>query len=155
SIAGWKGINESDMVLMPDDSTAVLDPFTNTATINVRCDIVDPVTMLGYDRDPRSIAKRAEEFLKSTGIADSALFGPEPEFFVFDGVRWTTSMHTACYEIFSQEGAWTSGESHEGSNIGHRPGVKGGYFPVPPVDSLYELRGAMCDAMEAMGLIIE
>lgn len=155
SISGWKGINESDMVLMPDDSTAVVDPFSENATVNIRCDIVDPITMQGYDRDPRSIGRRAEEYLKATGIADGALFGPEPEFFIFDGVRWNTSMHTAMYEIFSDEGAWMSGESFDRTNPGHRPRVKGGYFPVPPVDSLHDLRAAMCDAMEAMGLEIE
>jgi glutamine synthetase len=155
SIAGWKSINESDMVLMPDDATAVMDPFADAATVNVRCNVVDPITMQGYDRDPRSIARRAEEHLKATGIADFALFGPEPEFFIFDGARWNSSMHTAMYEIFSEEGAWTSGESLDRTNTGHRPRVKGGYFPVPPVDSLSDLRGAMCDAMEAMGLIIE
>lgn len=155
SIDGWKGINESDMVLLPDDESAVVDPFTEAATVNIRCDITDPVTMQGYERDPRSIGHRAEEYLKASGIADSALFGPEPEFFVFDGVRWDTNMHTAMYQIFSDEGAWTSGESYDRRNVGHRPGVKGGYFPVPPVDSLHDLRGAMCDAMESMGLDIE
>ncbi len=155
SIAGWKGINESDMILMPDDSTAVLDPFTEETTLNLRCDIVEPSTMQGYERDPRSVAKRAEEYLKSTGIADAALFGPEPEFFVFDDVKWKAEMNGAMYEINSEEAAWGSHAEFEGGNIGHRPGVKGGYFPVPPVDSLHDLRGAMCAAMEAMGLEIE
>ncbi|MCG8392991.1 MAG: glutamate--ammonia ligase [Pseudomonadales bacterium] len=155
SIAGWKGINESDMILMPDDSTAVLDPFTDVATMNLRCDIVEPSTMQGYERDPRSVAKRAEEYLKSTGIADSALFGPEPEFFVFDSVKWKSDMQGAMYELHSEEAAWVSSDEFEGGNIGHRPGVKGGYFPVPPVDSLHDLRGAMCSAMESMGLEIE
>lgn len=155
SIAGWKGINESDMVMMPDDSTAVLDPFTDVATLNLRCDIVEPTTMQGYERDPRSVARRAEEYLKSTGIADSALFGPEPEFFVFDSVKWKSDMRGAMYELHSEEAAWVSADEFEGGNIGHRPGVKGGYFPVPPVDSLHDLRGAMCSAMEQMGLKIE
>jgi len=155
SIAGWKGINESDMILMPDDSTAVLDPFTEETTVNISCDIVEPSTMAGYERDPRSVAKRAEEFLKSTGIADSALFGPEPEFFVFDSVKWKNDMNGSMYAIHSEEAAWVSHEEIEGGNIGHRPGVKGGYFPVPPVDSLHDLRGAMCGAMESMGLEIE
>lgn len=155
SIAGWKGINESDMVMMPDDSSAVLDPFTDVATLNLRCDIVEPTTMQGYERDPRSVAKRAEEYLKSTGIADSALFGPEPEFFVFDSVKWKSDMRGAMYELHSEEAAWVSADEFEGGNIGHRPGVKGGYFPVPPVDSLHDLRGAMCSAMEQMGLKIE
>ena len=155
SIAGWKGINESDMILMPDDSTAVIDPFTDETTLNLRCDIVEPSTMLGYERDPRSVGRRAEEYLKSTGIGDSALFGPEPEFFVFDSVTWKSDMNGAMYAIHSEEAAWVSHEDFEGGNIGHRPGVKGGYFPVPPVDSLHDLRAAMCAAMEAMGLEIE
>ncbi|MEH6551898.1 MAG: glutamate--ammonia ligase [Pseudomonadales bacterium] len=155
SIAGWKGINESDMVLMPDDSSAVLDPFTDETTIIVRCDIVEPTTGQGYDRDPRSIAERAEAYLKSTGIGDSCLFGPEPEFFVFDDVKWHADISGAGYSINSEEAAWSSNHSYEGGNTGHRPGIKGGYFPVPPVDSLHDLRAAMCGAMEAMGLVIE
>ena len=155
SIGGWKGINESDMILMPDDESAVLDPFTDVATVNVRCNIVEPATMQGYDRDPRSIGQRAEEYLKSTGIADSALFGPEPEFFVFDGVKWNSSMNSQSYEIYSEEAAWVAGEDFDKNNIGHRPRVKGGYFPVPPVDSLHDLRAAMCAAMEQMGLVVE
>lgn len=155
SIAGWKGINESDMVLMPDDSASVLDPFTEEATIIVRCGVVDPITGEGYNRDPRSIGTRALEYLKSTGIADSALFGPEPEFFIFDDVKWNISMGNCSLEINSEEAAWSSGRTFATGNMGHRPGVKGGYFPVPPVDSLHELRGAMCNAMEAMGLVIE
>ncbi|MBD3649875.1 MAG: type I glutamate--ammonia ligase, partial [Alcanivorax sp.] len=155
SIAGWKGINESDMILLPEDETAVLDPFTDVATLNLRCNIVEPTTMQGYERDPRSVALRAEEYLKSTGIADTALFGPEPEFFVFDSVQWKSDMSGAMYNIYSEEAAWVSADEFEKNNIGHRPGVKGGYFPVPPVDSLHDLRGAMCSAMEQMGLEIE
>jgi glutamine synthetase len=155
SIAGWKGINESDMILMPDDDTAVIDPFTDVSTLNLRCNIVEPVTMQGYERDPRSVAMRAEAYLKSTGIADSALFGPEPEFFVFDSVQWKSDMSGSMYSIYSEEAAWVSADEFEKNNIGHRPGVKGGYFPVPPVDSLHDLRGAMCAAMEQMGLQIE
>lgn len=155
SISGWKGINESDMIMMPDDESAVLDPFTDEPTINIRCDIIEPSTGQGYDRDPRSIAERAEEYLKTTGIGDSCLFGPEPEFFVFDDVKWHADMSGAGYSINSEEAAWASSHNFEGGNIGHRPGVKGGYFPVPPVDSLHDLRAAMCGAMEAMGLGIE
>jgi glutamine synthetase len=155
SISGWKGINESDMILMPDDSTSLLDPFTDDATVILRCDVVEPTTMAGYERDPRSVAKRAEEFLKSTGIGDTAYFGNEPEFFVFDDVKWHSDMSGAGYSIGSEEAAWSSSESFEDGNIGHRPGVKGGYFPVPPVDSLHDIRAAMCDAMEQMGLPIE
>jgi len=155
SIAGWKPINESDMILMPDDSTSVLDPFTEQATINLRCDIVEPATMQGYERDPRSIGKRAEAFLKSSGIGDEAFFGPEAEFFIFDDVKYSTGMGGASYEIQSEEADWMSGAEIEGGNMGHRPGVKGGYFPVPPVDSHVDLRNEMCSTMERMGLTIE
>jgi glutamine synthetase len=155
SISGWKGINDSDMILMPDDSASVLDPFSEATTVIVRCDIVEPTTMQGYERDPRSVARRAEEYLKSTGIADSALFGPEPEFFVFDDVKWKSDISGSMYSVNSDEAAWASSASFEGGNIGHRPMVKGGYFPVPPVDSLHDLRAAMCSAMESMGLRIE
>jgi len=155
SIAGWKGINESDMILMPDDTTSVLDPFTDDTTVILRCDIVEPSTMQGYERDPRSVAKRAEEYLKSTGIGDTAFFGNEPEFFVFDDVKWHADMSGAGYSINSEEAAWASSHSFDDGNIGHRPGVKGGYFPVPPVDSLHDIRAAMCAAMEQMGLPIE
>ena len=155
SIGGWKGINESDMVLMPDDDSAVLDPFTDDATVIIRCNIVEPLTMLGYNRDPRSIADRAQEYMRSTGIADSVLFGPEPEFFVFDEVKWGASMSGAFYKIASEEAAWASEHDFPTGNRGHRPGVKGGYFPVPPVDTLHDLRAAMCDAMTSMGLVVE
>ena len=155
SISGWKGINESDMILMPDDSTAVIDPFTDDVTLNLRCGIVEPTTGQGYSRDPRSIAERAEAYMRSTGIADTALFGPEPEFFVFDDVKWHAEMSGVGYEINSEEAAWSSNKAFDDGNTGHRPGVKGGYFPVPPVDSLHDLRGAMCNAMEAMGLEVE
>ncbi|MEE4660224.1 MAG: type I glutamate--ammonia ligase, partial [Halieaceae bacterium] len=155
SIAGWKGINESDMILMPDDSTSVLDPFTDEPTVILRCDIVEPSTMQGYNRDPRSVAKRAEEYLKSTGLGDTAYFGNEPEFFIFDDVKWQAEMHGASYAIHSEEAAWVSSAHLDDGNIGHRPGIKGGYFPVPPVDSLHDIRAAMCSAMEQMGLPIE
>jgi len=155
SIAGWKGINESDMLLMPDDESAVIDPFTDETTLNLRCNVVEPLTMQGYDRDPRSLAMRAEEYLKSTGIADTAFFGPEPEFFVFDDVKWESNIAGASYAIQSEEAAWASGRDIEGGNIGHRPRVKGGYFPVPPVDSAHDLRAAMCSACESMGLAVE
>ena len=155
SIEGWKGINESDMILMPDDTTAILDPFTDEATIIIRCDIIEPSTMKSYDRDPRSVAKRAEEYLATTGLGDTAFFGPEPEFFVFDDVKWGSNISGSFYKINSEEGAWSSGSDYSDGNMGHRPGVKGGYFPVPPVDSLHDLRTAMCSAMEQMGLDIE
>ena len=148
SIAGWKGINDSDMILMPDPSTAVIDPFYEETTLLLRCDIVEPMTMQGYGRDPRSLGKRAEAYLKSTGIADGALFGPENEFFIFDSVRYTNEMHGCSYSVDSVQGAWNSGTSYDGVNLGHRPGVKGGYFPVPPMDRFQDLRTAMCMACE-------
>jgi len=155
SIAGWKPINDADMILMPDDSTAVVDPFTEETTVNLRCDIVEPSTLQGYERDPRAIARLAEAYLASTGIGDTAYFGPEPEFFVFDDVKYKATMSGAMYEIESEEAAWMTSSSFEGGNTGHKPGIKGGYFPVPPVDSLLDVRNSMCSAMEAMGLDIE
>ncbi|QSX29900.1 glutamate--ammonia ligase [Shewanella cyperi] len=155
SIAGWKGINESDMVLMPDPTTFVLDPFTEETTAIIRCDILEPGTMTGYDRDPRSIAKKAEEYLRSTGIADTVLVGPEPEFFLFDDVRFGTDMSGTFVKIDSKEAAWNSGTSYEEGNTGHRPFVKGGYFPVAPVDSSQDLRSAMCLVLEEMGQVVE
>ncbi len=155
SIAGWKGINESDMVLMPDPTTAVLDPFAEETQVNIRCDILEPSTMQGYSRDPRSVARRAEEYLKATGIGDTVLFGPEPEFFLFDDVRFHTDMAGSFYKIDSEEAKWNSGAEYDGGNLGHRPGVKGGYFPVPPVDSGHDIRAAMCMVMEEMGLTVE
>ncbi|VAW87808.1 Glutamine synthetase type I [hydrothermal vent metagenome] len=155
SIAGWKGIDESDMIMMPEADTAVLDLFTEEATLNVRCNIIEPNTMKGYERDPRSLAKRAEAYLKSTKIADAAYFGPEPEFFILDDVRWGIDMSGAFYKVDSEEASWSSERVFEGGNIGHRPGVKGGYFPVPPVDSLHDMRAAMCLAMEEMGVPVE
>lgn len=155
SIGGWKGINESDMVLMPDASTALLDPFTEETTLIIRCDILEPATMQGYDRDPRSIAKRAEGFLKSSGIADTVLFGPEPEFFIFDDVRFGNTMGGSFFKVDAEEAAWNSATEYEGGNKGHRPGVKGGYFPVAPVDSSQDLRSAMCLVLEEMGQVVE
>ena len=155
SIAGWKGINESDMILMPDPTTAVLDPFFADPTVIIRCDIIEPATMQGYERDPRSVAKRAEEYMKSTGIADTAYFGPEPEFFVFDDVRWGDDISGAFFEVDSEEASWNAEKVFEDGNIGHRPSVKGGYFPVPPVDSLHDMRAAMCQVMEEMGVKTE
>ena len=155
SIAGWKGINDSDMILLPDPSTAVLDPFFEETTLNITCDVIEPSTMQGYDRDPRSIAKRAEDYLKSTGIADTVLFGPEPEFFMFDDIRFETNMSGSFFKINSTEAAWNSGTAYEDGNKGHRPGVKGGYFPLPPVDSGHDIRSAMCMVLEEMGQTVE
>jgi glutamine synthetase len=156
SIAGWKGINESDMILMPDPSTAILDPFFEDTTLNLRCDIIEPATMQGYERDPRSLGRRAEAYLKSTGIADGALFGPENEFFIFDSVKSHSAMNSTGYTIDSYTGAWNSNtEFPNQPNLGHRPGVKGGYFPVPPVDAYQDIRSSMCNALEEMGLEVE
>ncbi len=155
SIRGWCGIHESDMILKPVPSTAIMDPFCEELTLLLRCDVIDPTSMQGYDRDPRSVARRAEAYLQSTGIADKCFFGPEPEFFIFDDVRWKVDMHGASYRVDSDEAAWNSNKVMEGGNSGHRPGVKGGYFPVPPVDSSQDIRSAMCSTMEQMGLVVE
>ncbi|MBU1689385.1 MAG: glutamine synthetase beta-grasp domain-containing protein, partial [Gammaproteobacteria bacterium] len=155
SIAGWKGIQASDMQLMADPDTANMDPFFDESTLILSCDVVEPSDGKGYDRCPRSIAKRAEAYLKSTGIGDTAYFGPEPEFFIFDSVTWHADMSGASVKIDSEEAAWSSSEKFEGGNVGHRPGIKGGYFPVPPVDSFQDIRSAMCLALEEMGVPVE
>lgn len=155
SIGGWKGINESDMVLMPDATTAMLDPFFQDPTLIIRCDVLEPGTMKGYDRDPRSISKRAEDYLKSSGIADTVLFGPEPEFFLFDDIRFKNDISGASYAINDIEATWNTNTKYEDGNKGHRPMVKGGYFPLPPVDSSQDIRSTMCNIMEEMGLVVE
>lgn len=156
SIAGWRPINKSDMMLKPDENALFcLDPFTEVPTLILRCDIIDPLTMQGYDRDPRSIAKKAEAYLKSTGLADQFLVGPEPEFFIFDDVRWEVNMQGASYAIDSVEAAWNSNKQYPEGNYGHRPGIKGGYFPVPPVDSAQDIRTEMCKVLEAIGIPVE
>ncbi|MDR2838855.1 MAG: type I glutamate--ammonia ligase [Azonexus sp.] len=156
SFGGWKGIQASDMQLMPDPATAYVDPFYDETTVVLTCDVVDPADGRGYDRDPRSIAKRAEAYLKSCGIGDTAYFGPEPEFFIFDGVEWSVDMSGCFLKIHSGEAAWKSGEENEGRGAtGHRPGVKGGYFPVPPVDSLHDIRSAMALTLESLGVPVE
>lgn len=155
SMAGWKSINESDMVLMPDPASAVLDPFFEDATLIIRCDVLEPGTLQGYDRDPRSIAKRAEDYLRASAIADTVLFGPEPEFFLFDDVRFGTPMSGAYVHINDIEAAWNSGTQYQDGNKGHRPMVKGGYSPVPPIDSSQDIRSTMCLIMEQMGLVVE
>ncbi|MEO7324122.1 MAG: type I glutamate--ammonia ligase [Dokdonella sp.] len=155
SIAGWKGINESDMVLLPDADTAIIDPFMADKTLLLQCDVLEPSTMQAYSRDPRSVAKRAEVYLKSTGIADTAFFGPEPEFFIFDSVRYRNDMGHVSYKIESEEAAWSTGKSYDGNNSGHRGGVKGGYFPVSPVDTFQDLRSEMCKVLEKVGQVVE
>ena len=152
SISGWKAINESDMVLMPDPATAVMDPFFAQPTLAIICDILEPSTGQPYARDPRTTAKAAEAYLKSTGIGDTAFFGPEAEFFVFDDVRWSTEQNNMGYAIDSQEGPYNSSTDFEGGNLAHRPGPKGGYFPVPPVDSEQDMRTEMLAIMGEMGL---
>ncbi len=143
------------MILMPDTDTAVIDPFFSDSTLNIRCDIVEPSTGEGYNRDPRSIAKKAENYLKETGIADTAYFGPEPEFFIFDDVRYGNEVGSSFYEVDSEEACYNSSKIYEDGNTGHRPGIKGGYFPVPPVDSLQDIRSAMCTVLEEMGVTTE
>ncbi len=155
SIAGWKGIEASDMLLMPDPESAFIDPFYDESTLVLSCDVIEPSTGKGYDRDPRSLARRAEAYLKSSGIGDVAYFGPEPEFFIFDAVEWNVDMSGCGVKIHSEEAPWSTGKSFEGGNLGHRPPVKGGYFPVPPVDSFQDMRSAMCLALEDVGVEVE
>ncbi len=155
SIVGWKGINDSDMVLMPDTEATFLDPFAEHKTLNVNCDILEPATMQPYTRCPRSLAKRAEAYLKASGVADAAYFGPEPEFFVFDSVRWKNDISGSFFSIDAEEAAWNTSKKYEDGNHGHRPKVKGGYFPVPPVDGLNDLRSLMCLTLESIGIPVE
>jgi glutamine synthetase len=155
SIAGWCPINNSDMVFKPDPTSAVMDPFTEESTLILTCDIFDPYTGELYEKDPRGIARRAEAYLKSTGIGDTAYFGPESEFFIFDSVRFKSDMAGCMYQVDSEEAAWNSEKDYEGGNLGHRPGVKGGYFPVPPIDSSQDIRTQMVLTMQAMGLTME
>ena len=155
SIAGWKGIQASDMLLMPDPTSSFIDPFLDAKTLVITCDVVEPSDKKGYERDPRSIAKRGEAYLKSLGIGDTAYFGPEPEFFIFDSIEWNIDMSGSYCKIFSEEAAWATGEKFENGNKGHRPAVKGGYFPVPPIDSLQNIRSAICLTLEQMGVEVE
>ncbi len=152
SIAGWKAINESDMTLMPDADTAVIDPFYQQTTLAIMCDILEPSTGEAYNRDPRTTAKKAEKFLAASGVGDKAFFGPEAEFFVFDDVRWTTEQNETGYRLDSEEGPYNSGTAIEGGNLGHRPGPKGGYFPVNPIDSGQDMRSEMLSVMAELGL---
>ena len=155
SIAGWKSINESDMILKPDPRTAVMDPFAAQSQLIVFCDIVEPRTGQLYDRDPRAIAKRAEAYVNASGVGDTTFFGPEAEFFVFDSARYEVSGHTASYHLDSEEGPYNSNREYPEGNLGHRPGVKGGYFPVAPVDSAVDMRAEMLTVMGEMGLPVE
>jgi glutamine synthetase len=155
SISGWKAINESDMVLLPDAATAVLDPFAAQPMLNIFCDVYDPTSGQPYNRDPRSIAKAAQSYMESAGIGDTAYFGPEAEFFVFDDVRYEVSMNECFYKLDSEEGPYNTGKQIADGNLGHRPTIKGGYFPVPPIDSAQDLRAEMLTVLGEMGVEIE
>ena len=155
SIAGWKDINESDMILMPDPSTAIMDPFFDEPTLIVSCDVIEPADGKPYEKDPRSIAKKAESYLKETGIADQTFFGPENEFFIFDDVKFEDKLGSSFFSVDSTEACYNSGKSYEEGNMGHRPLVKGGYFPVPPVDALQDCRSAMVTTCQEMGVPCE
>jgi glutamine synthetase, type I len=155
SIEGWKSINESDMILQPDPKSVALDPFAAQAQLIIFCDIVEPATGQLYDRDPRSIAKRAEQYVAASGVGDATYFGPEAEFFVFDDVKYSVGMNKGYYELSSEDGAESSGKDFAEGNLGHRPGVKGGYFPVPPVDAHVDMRAEMLTVMGEMGLPVE
>ncbi|HWA23337.1 MAG TPA: type I glutamate--ammonia ligase [Caulobacterales bacterium] len=155
SIAGWKAINESDMVMRPDAASAHIDPFFQATTLALFCDILEPGTLQPYNRDPRSVAKKAEAYVKSLGVGDTCYFGPEAEFFVFDDVRWNTDPNNTGYSFDSTELPFNTGRVYEGGNTGMRPGPKGGYFPVPPIDSLQDMRGEMLSIMNEIGLDVE
>ena len=155
SIAGWKAINESDMILKPDLERQVIDPFTSHNTLILFCDVLDAVKKDPYERDPRSTAKKAEAYLKKSGIGDKANFGPEAEFFVFDDVRYKNDMNETGFVIDSSEGPYNTGKKYENGNMGHRPGIKGGYFPVPPVDSAQDMRSEFLKVLKDMGIKAE
>ncbi len=155
SIRGWKAINNSDMLMVPDPASAIIDPFMKTPTLSMICDIVDPITREPYNRDPRSIARTAEAYLKSTGIADTAYFGPEAEFFIFDSVRFDQGPNRMFHEVDSVEGRWNTGRDEEGGNKGYKPHFKGGYFPVSPVDTFTDLRSEMVLTMQRVGICVE
>jgi glutamine synthetase len=152
SLVGWQDISESDLLLTPDDSTAQVDPFCEVPTLIVRCDVLDPETMTPYVRDPRAVARRAEQYLKTSKIADVCYFGQEVEFFIFDDVRWDIQMNGCFYQVDAEEANWNTGKAFQHGNLGHRPRIKGGYFPVPPVDSLHDLRSEMCTVLGSMGM---
>ena len=155
SMAGWKGVEASDMLLMPDPATAYIDPFYAATTLVLTCDVLEPGDGKPYDRDPRSIAKRAESYLIASGLGDTAYFGPEPEFFVFDNVRWSTAAGHSFYKIDSYAAPWNSGRRLHGGNRGHRPAQKDGYAPVPPVDDGHDMRAEMAQILDAVGVPVE
>jgi glutamine synthetase len=152
SISGWKAINESDMLLMPDPASARIDPFFQQTTLAIMCDVLNPNDNTPYNRDPRTMAKKAEMYLKSSGVGDTAYFGPEAEFFVFSDVKFSTDPNNTGYSFDDPELPFNTGKTYEGGNMGHRPGPKGGYFPVPPVDSMQDMRSEMLTLMAEMGL---
>lgn len=154
SIRGWQPIDSSDMLAVPDPSTVKLDRFFKQPTVSVLADIVDPITKEDYNKDPRNVAKKGLAYLKQTGIADSCFIGPEPEFFVFDDVRYLSNQRGAMYEIDSSEAAWNTGKSEEG-NLGHKVGYKGGYFPVSPIDTYGDLRAEMVEELQEVGIVVE
>ncbi|MFT7254500.1 MAG: glutamine synthetase, partial [Paracoccaceae bacterium] len=155
SIAGWKSIEESDMKLMPDTNSVYVDPFYAEKTLCVHCTVVEPDTGESYDRDPRGTAERAEAYLISTGIGDVSYFGPEAEFFLFDDVRYQVSMNKVSFEVDAQDASWNTDGEYEMGNMGHRPGIKGGYFPVNPTDSAQDLRSEMLSTMKRMGMKVD
>jgi len=155
SIRGWQAINESDMLIMPDPATAMVDPFCKVKTLSLVCNVVDPITKEKYTRDPRNTALKAEAYLRSTGLADTAYFGPEMEFFIFDSIRFDEGPNHSFYEIDSIEGAWNSGRIEEGGNKGYKPRYKEGYFPVPPTDHFQDLRTEMVMNLISCGIEVE
>jgi glutamine synthetase len=155
SIREFKKIDSSDMLLIPDPSTAKIDPFFDEPTLILRCDIIEPATMISYERDPRAVTKKAEEYLQASGIADHCYLGDEPEFFILDHVVWKVEMNRVHYRVDSKEGRWNCDTEYTNGNIGHRPGIKGGYFPLPPIDSSQDIRTAMCVAAMEVGLVVE
>ena len=155
SIRGWQPINASDMLIIPDPTTAVMDPFYAVPTLSLICNIFDPITREPYSRDPRGIALKAEKYLKSTGIADTCYFGPEAEFFIFDDIRFSTATNAAFYHIDSAEGAWNTGREEAGGNLGYKPRHKEGYFPVPPMDTLADLRSEIALELQKVGIEVE
>ena len=155
SIAGWKSIDQSDMKLMPDTASAYIDPFFAEKTLCLHCNVVEPDTGEAYSRDPRGTAVKAEAYLKSTGIGDASYFGPEAEFFIFDDVRYSVKMNKVSFEVDAVDGAWNTDTEYEMGNTGHRPGIKGGYFPVPPIDPGQDIRSEMLSTMKRMGMKVD
>ena len=155
SIAGWKSIDKSDMKLIPDTNSVYVDPFYAEKTICIHCNVVEPDTGEAYDRDPRGTAEKAESYLKSTGIGDTAYMGPEAEFFIFDDVRIAVGINKVSYEVDAQDASWNSDTEYEMGNMGHRPGVKGGYFPVNPIDDGQDIRSEMLSTMKRIGMVVD